>query len=224
MRTQSGRAPDSVADRRSDSALSVRSLTSRLRQVAVLVAVTATWPLAACSAGDGPSEPSASSIASHPLAKIEAAPAMVPTLTVDGQPISPAYVEWRDSGELVTSRAAPDQDDVVLPKVTAGSSTLRLEFDSDVAAAQLYVTFFAELDERGVPLDAEGDEIDCLRTSSRCKVELGGGRMILSVIRPEGSPLMVVHLAYFTDSVDAADPDPDRGLELDAASWGVRFA
>lgn len=43
--------------------------------------------------------------------------------------------------------------------------------------------------------------------------------MILGVTRPEVSLLMVVHLAYYTDAAD-----PDRGLELDAASWGVRFS
>jgi hypothetical protein len=195
---------------------------SRSTQVAAGVAVTATCLLAACSAAVEASGTSPSPIFSHPLTKLEAAPEKVPNLMVDGQSISPAFVDWHVNGEHVTSRAAPDQDDAVLPTVPAGFSTLRLEFDSNVGAAQLYVTFFTELDARGVPMDGAGDEIDCLATTSRCKVESVEGQMILSVARPEGSLLMVVHLAYYTDSAGAVDPD--RGLELDAASWGVRFS
>jgi hypothetical protein len=197
-------------------------MNSGFTQVAVVVAVAATCLLAACSAAVEALGTSPSPIFSQPLTKLEAAPEKVPNLMVGGQPISPAFVDWHVNGEHVTSRAAPDQDDAVLPTVTAGFSTLRLEFDSNVGAAQLYVTFFTELDARGVPMDAEGDEIDCLATTSRCKVERGEGQMILSVKRPERSLLMVVHLAYYTDSAGAADPD--RGLELDAASWGVRFS
>ncbi|PPF87827.1 hypothetical protein C5B96_03745 [Subtercola sp. Z020] len=95
---------------------------------------------------------------------------------VDGQPISPAFVDWHVNGEHVTSRTAPDQDDAVLPTVTAGFSTLRLEFDSNVGAAQLYVTFFTELDARGVPMDAAGDEIDVLRRRPDARLNVARGR------------------------------------------------
>lgn len=149
---------------------------SRSTQVAAVVAVTATCLLAACSAGVEPSGTSPSEIASHPLTKLEAAPEKVPNLMVDGQPISPAFVDWHVNGEHVTSRTAPDQDDAVLPTVTAGFSTLRLEFDSNVGAAQLYVTFFTELDARGVPMDAAGDEIDVLRRRPDARLNVARGR------------------------------------------------
>ncbi|WP_147107036.1 hypothetical protein [Nesterenkonia populi] len=75
---------------------------------------------------------------------------------------------------------------------------------------------FKEVDSDGVPVNSSGDEIECLRDSEICNVELSEGNLSISVEEVGESKVVAMHVGY------SVEPHKEDGMHLAMASWGFR--
>jgi hypothetical protein len=131
--------------------------------------------------------------------------------------IDAAYYEWVVDGAHVVHRAAPDQDDVDLPRIAySPGQPLLIEIGSSALPADYVVESFHELDGQGLPVEGFGQVVDCLSPVSTCSMTARGDTITASVRLATPPQIVVVHLVY----ADATAADEVSHL---TGSWGARI-
>lgn len=144
-------------------------------------------------------------------------PSDPPVVRVNDAILDPLSYIWLVDGRVV--RHTPENDDeIVVPQVTSGSSALVFEIGHPTRPDGLYVEFFAALDESNHPTEP-GRHVDCTKDTEGCTVRVEPDHLLVTVLLEDGERMAVL-TALYTVLPEVQEEYEDLPPFL-SSSWGV---